>query len=72
MDSKKRVCTFDNETIKVVLENCLEFLKYRDIIYIGDVCVLLEKALEGIETKKDLAPVEIVEIKKIRDMIKGL
>ena len=42
----KRVCSFDNETIDIVLSNCKEFLKLRDRIYIEDVKVLLEKALE--------------------------
>jgi len=68
----KRKCTFDNEIIGVVIDNCKEFLGKRDTIYIGDVCVLLEKALEGVEDKKDLAPAEIDDIKRIRNMIKGL
>lgn len=68
----KRVCSIDNETIDVVLDNCKEFLKLRDRIYIDDVRVLLEKALEGVEDKKDLAPVEQDAIKSIRNMIKGL
>ena len=62
----------DNKTIKVILENCLDFLKRKDTIYISDVYVLLQKALDGIETKKDLTPVEIDVIKRIRYMIKGL
>lgn len=68
----KRIYSIDNETIDVVLDNCKEFLKYRDRIYIDDIRVLLEKALEGIEDKKDLAPVEQDAIKSIRNMIKGL
>ncbi len=68
----KRKCSFDNETIDVVLDNCKEFLKLRNTIYIDDVKVLLEKALEGVENKKDLIPVEQDSIKAIRNMIKGL
>lgn len=68
----RRICTIKNETIDAVLDNCKEFLKYRDVIYLGDVCVLLEKALEGIKDKKDLVPVEQDAIKGIRNMIKGL
>ena len=48
----KRVCSFDNETIDIVLSNCKEFLKLRDRIYIEDVKVLLEKALEWMPTQK--------------------
>lgn len=68
----KRVCSFDNETIDIILDNCKEFLKFRNTIYIEDVKVLLEKALEGIEDKKDLVPAERDAIKAIRNMIKGL
>ena len=68
----KRICSIDNETIDVVLDNCKEFLKLRNRIYIDDVRVLLEKALEGVEDKKDLAPSEQDSIKIIRNMIKGL
>lgn len=67
-----RVCTIDNETIDVVLDNCKEFLEKRDRIYISDVKVLLEKALEGVENKKDLVSAEQDSIKAIRNMIKGL
>lgn len=68
----KRVCSFDNETIDIILDNCKEFLKFRNTIYIEDVKVLLEKALQGIEDKKDLVPAERDAIKAIRNMIKGL
>lgn len=68
----KRICTIDNETLKVVCKNCLEFLEKRDTIYIGDICTLLEKALEGVEDKKDLCDSEKEDIKRIRKMIKGL
>lgn len=69
---EKRICTIDNETIEVVLNNCIEFLNKRDLLYLGDICVLLEKALEGVADKKDLSPLEQEEIKRIRKMIKGL
>ena len=68
----KRICSIDNETINVVLDNCKEFLEQRNTIYLGDVCVLLEKALENIEDKKDLCDSEKEDIKRIRNMIKGL
>lgn len=67
-----RICTLDNETIDVVLDNCKEFLRKRNTIYLGDVDTLLEKALEGIRDKKDLTPAEQETIKSIRKMIKGL
>lgn len=68
----KRKCSIDNETLNVVIDNCKEFLNERNRIYLGDICSLLEKALEGIEDKKDLCDREILEIKIIRNMIKGL
>lgn len=68
----KKVCSLKNETIDVVLDNCKEFLKTRDRIYIEDVVSLLEKALEGVECKKDLTPSEQDSIKRMRQMIKGL
>ena len=68
----KRICTIDNETLKVVCKNCLGLLEKRDTIYIGDICTLLEKALEGVEDKKDLCDSEKEDIKRIRKMIKGL
>ena len=67
-----RVCTIDNETLNVVLDNCKEFLKYRNTIYLDDIKVLLEKALEGVKDKKDLSDSEIDTIKRIRVMLKGL
>lgn len=71
-ESGRRICTFGNETISVVIDNCKEFLEKRDTIYIGDVCLLLEKALEGIKDKSDLSPIEQEDIKRIRNKIKGL
>ena len=68
----KRECSIDNKTLQVVLDNCKEFLEYRDRIYIRDICVLLEKALEGVTDKKDLSASEQEDIKAIREMIKGL
>ena len=68
----KRVCTIDNDTLQCVLDNCKDFLKYKNTIYLGDVCALLEKALEGVQDKKDLSDIEKEEIKIIRNMIKGL
>lgn len=68
----KRICTFDNEKIGVVIDNCKEFLQKRDTIYLGDICVLLEKALEYVDDKKDLSDSEQEDIKRIRKMIKGL
>ena len=63
-----RVCTFSKDTIKAVAENCVEFITKRNTIYIGDVEVLLEKALEGIADKKDLTPAEQMAIKNIRNI----
>lgn len=67
-----RMCTIDNDTLNVVIDNCKEFLNDRDTIYLGDVKVLLEKALEGVKDKNDLVDSEKETIKKIREMIKGL
>ena len=69
---KESKCTIDNETIGVVIDNCKEFLTKRDTIYLGDVCVLLEKALEYVDDKKDLCDSEKNDIKRIRNIIKGL
>ena len=68
----KRICSLNNKTIDVIVDNCKEFLKIRNRIYIEDVVSLLEKALEGVEDKKDLTPSEQDSIKKMRRMIKGL
>ena len=68
----KRKCSLDNETIDVIVDNCKEFLKIRNRIYIEDVVALMEKSLEGVENKKDLTPSEQDSIKKLRKMIKGL
>ena len=68
----KRKCSIDNETLDVIIDNCKEFLKYRDTIYLGDICCLLEKALHNVEDKKDLSDSEIEDIRRIRNMIKGL
>ena len=68
----KRKCSLDNETIDVIVDNCKEFLKIRNRIYIEDVVTLMEKALDGVEDKKDLAPSEQDSIKRLRKMIKGL
>lgn len=67
-----RVCTYDNELIGEIINNCKEFLEERNTIYLGDICILLEKALEGIKDKKDLTPSEEDDIKRIRNKIKGL
>ena len=68
----KRKCSLDNETIDVIVDNCKEFLKIRNRIYIEDVVTLMEKALEGVGDKKDLVPSEQDSIKRLRKMIKGL
>lgn len=62
----------DNDTLNIVLDNCKEFLNKRDTLYLFDVFMLLTKALEGVESKKDLTPSEQEDIKKIRALIKGL
>ena len=69
---KKRICSIDNETLKVVAQNCVKKKKKRDRVYLEDVQTLLEKALEGITDKKDLCDSEKETIKRIRKMIKGL
>jgi hypothetical protein len=68
----KRVCNTENKIIDIVLDNCKKYLEERDTIYLKDICILLEKALEGIENKKDLVCSEQEDIKRIRNMIKGL
>lgn len=68
----KRISFAENEILNVVLDNCKEFLLYRNRLYLFDVYMLLTKALEGVENKKDLTPNEQETIKKIRGLIKGL
>lgn len=67
-----RICTVDNDTLVVVAENCKEFIQKRDRIYLEDVKVLLEKALEGVRDKNDLTDSEKETIKRIRQMLRGL
>lgn len=67
-----RICTLDNETLDVVIDNCKEFLDKKNTIYIHDVRVLLEKALEGVADSKDLCDSDKEDVKAIRRMIKGL
>ena len=67
-----RICTFNNDTLIAVVNNCKEFIQKRDTIYLEDIRVLLEKALEGVRDKKDLSDSEIDTIKRIRVMLKGL
>ena len=67
-----RMCSLDNETLDVIVDNCKEFLKYRDRLYIDDIVCLMEKALEGVADKKDLTSAEQDAIKNLRRMIKGL
>ena len=71
-ENNKRICTYENETLKVIAKNCIEFLTTRDTIYVDDVVILLEKALDGVADKKDLTPLERDSIKRIRRMINGL
>lgn len=68
----KRKCTYDNELIKEVLKNEMEFLEKRNTMYLSDIYVFLEKALDGVEDKKDLSDGEKEDIKRIRRIIKGL
>ena len=68
----KRKCNYENDLIGYVLDNCKEYLKKRNTIYLQDVYVLLSKALDGVENKKDLTDSELLDIKNIRDLIKGL
>lgn len=72
MKNEVRRCSIDNETLDVIIDNCKEFLHKRDTIYLKDVCCLLEKALDGVADKKDLSDAEKLDIKNIREMIKGL
>lgn len=68
----KRKCTYENELIDYVLNNCKTYLKERNTIYLNDIYVLLSKALDGVESKKDLTDSDLVDIRRIRDLIKGL
>lgn len=68
----KRVCNINNDTILYVIRNCKRSIEKRNTIDLFNACVLLRKALEGIETKKDLTYSEQEDIKKIRELIKGL
>lgn len=67
-----RKCSYSNELIKEVLENEMEFLEKRNTMYLGDIYVFLSKALDGVENKKDLSDSEKEDIKRIRNIIKGL
>ena len=69
---RKRTCSYDNDLIKEVLKNEMTFLEKRDTMYLGDIYVFLSKALDGVESKKDLSDGEIEDIKRIRNLIKGL
>lgn len=71
-DKGSRICTIDNETLKIIIENCKEFLIKRDTLYLDDIELLLSKALNGITNKNDLTDSEKLSIKAIRNMIKGL
>ena len=68
----KRKCNYENELLEEVILNCKDFLNERNRIYLEEVYILLTKALEGVETKKDLTPSEQDTIKNIRNIIKGL
>lgn len=68
----KRKCTYENDLIDYVLNNCKEFLKERNTLYLNDIYILLSKALDGVENKKDLTDSELLDIKNIRELIKGL
>ena len=69
---EKRKCTYDNDLIDYVLNNCKEYLEKRNTLYLQDIYVLLSKALDGVENKKDLTDSELLDIKNIRELIKGL
>ena len=71
-EKKARICTIERWTLEAIIENCQKSLERKNIIYLGDVANLLEKALEGIAEKSDLTDGEKLDIKKIRSMIKGL
>ena len=68
----KRVCDTNNDTILYMLENCKTSITKRDTIDLFIVYTFLRKALEGVETKKDLTYCEQEDIKRIRELIKGL
>lgn len=67
-----RICTIDNDTLDVILDNCKESLGKRNTIYLHDVKNLLEKALESVRDGKDLCDSDKEDVKRIRQMIKGL
>lgn len=68
----KRVCDVNNYTILYILENCKTSIEKRNTIDLFNAYTFLKKALEGIETKKDLTYCEQEDIKRIRELIKGL
>ena len=68
----KNKCSISNDTLEFIIDNVKERLIKHDEVFISSVACLLEKALEGVESKKDLCDSEIEDIKKIRNMIKGL
>lgn len=68
----KRRNIFSKDVLRTAAANCKEFLESRDTVYLWDVAMLLSKALDGVENKKDLTACDIDTIKYIRSLIQGL
>ena len=68
----KRKAYCNDLEMRVILNNCIKFLEERHTLYVEEIAILLSKALEGVEDKKDLTASEQDTIKNIREMIKGL
>lgn len=68
----KRKSYAKNDTLLYMLDKSKEHIIKNDTLYIFNAYMFLSKALEGIETKKDLTCSEQEDIKRIRELIKGL
>ena len=62
----------EKEDIIKVLEDVIKDVKKYDDISLHHITLLLKCSLKGIKDKKDLYPIDIINIKSIRELIKGL
>ena len=68
-----RAYTKEKEELYIdIADNIKKQVKSGNHINLFKVTLLLEAALKGVETKKDLTPSEQLDIKRIRELIKGL
>lgn len=62
----------EREDIIKVLEDVIKDVKKYDDISLHYITLLLKYSLKGVKDKKDLYPIDIIDIKSIRELIKGL